>query len=798
MATDPALERRVLALFQEALALPEAEREAWIGLQCGGDSDLRTRLTAMFKADRVASMRTGGALEVVADDRIPERIGAYKIVERIGRGGMGAVYRGERDSGDFAHNAAIKLIKPGLLSERLIERFQRERQMLANLEHPYIARLYDGGETPDGVPYFVMEFVDGEPILDWCGGNSLPRDTRLVLFGNVCEAVAYAHRNLIVHRDITPSNVLVTREGTVKLIDFGIAKPTADDAGADRTSSGSIASLSLTPGYAAPERMTGGEATTSGDVYSLGKLLEALVGADLVEPELASIIAQASAFAPADRYPTVDALRSDIEALRASLPVAAMHGGRSYLVRKFVARHRIGVIAAGLAFALLLMAFAATAWSYVRAEAARAETERRFEQTRSIAKTLLFDGYDEVSKVPGSTSARVKLAQTGLTYLDALAEDTNAPLDVRIEAGRGYTRLAEVIGSGQESQLGKFEDSNKLLGKAEMILAPAYAEYPDNPKLVRAYAALLLEQSGTNLYNNNDAKLGRVQAIKVQSLLEPIAQTDADAARMFILAIQAEGDSFGWNDEYSKARDVHLRGEAFVTGLSAALQSDPRVMGAQSSNLRLLGEAHHKMKEVGPTRTVLDRAVAINRRLLAGDPNNPQLLRKLSTALWYRAVVHRTNYRDALARDSIEEAVALSRKATERDSADVGAKKMFALAGEVNAQVLTDLKQFRAADELGREVIAVHRDMVKLAGTAPGALRSMTAALSTHGGNYYNSQNYARACEVWREALANFMLLEKRGQLTETDRKNGYPELKNYLRKSCEGGPPRAGLGPNL
>ena len=174
--TDPETERAALRLLEAIAHLPEAERDAWIDVQTHETTEARTRVKAMLAADRAAMLQTGGAFETVEDETQPERVGGYRIVERIGRGGMGAVYRGERDRGDFAHTAAIKLIKPGLLSEKLVERFQRERQTLAGLEHPNIARLYDGGAQDDGSPYIVMELIDGEPIIDWCEANKLGRD----------------------------------------------------------------------------------------------------------------------------------------------------------------------------------------------------------------------------------------------------------------------------------------------------------------------------------------------------------------------------------------------------------------------------------------------------------------------------------------------------------------------------------------------------------------------------------------------------------------------------------------------
>lgn len=752
----------------------------------------------MLEADRIAALQTGGAFDGVEDDPMPERMGAYRIVKRIGRGGMGAVYLGTRDTGDFDHSAAIKVIKPGLLSDRLIERFQRERQTLANLKHPNIARLYDGGETPDGAPYIVMEHIEGEPFLEWIEGHKLSRDGRLRLVSTICDAVGHAHANLIVHRDITPSNVLVTEDGQPKLIDFGIAKPASEIGEGSRTTMGSIASLSLTPGYAAPERMAGGEATISGDVYSLGKLLAAVLGPDTTDVELSAIIGKATSAEPATRYATVDALRSDIEAAISAMPVVAMDGGRRYVLGKFVQRHRFGVFAAASALALLMIAFVGTAVSYFRAEAARTESDERFQQTRSIAKSLLFEGYDEVSKVPGSTAAKEKLAGTGLAYLDALAADKDAPQDVRIEAGRGYVRLAQVTGGGLSGQLGNFEGSNTLLGKAEAILKPLFESAPHDEAVARAYAALLLEQARTNLYNNSKTALSRDQARSIQKILAPFKPKDAEGIARMAAAISAEGDTYIWQDDHGRARDLFVKAENMVATLPPPLASHKDILLMRAGNLRLLGEAQHKLKLKDAARATLDRAVDTSRALAAKLPGQPEAQHRLAATLWYRAVVHRTNYRDPEARASIYEAVEIAARLRDRDPKDAGALKLFVVTNEVYAQTLGDVGRFTESFRIGNEVQAAQEKLVALAGNTPGALRSMATSMATDGGNHYNGGDYVGACQRWRRTRDIFLDLEKRGALTDTDRNNGLAEMKSYLSKACENGPPRAGLEEGL
>ncbi len=789
-------ERRALELFEALMDMASAERAGWIAAQCAGDTALETRLHALLAADVRAGVRTGGAWLAAQDENaqpLPERIAAYRITARIGQGGMGSVYRGERDTGDFHHVVAIKVIKPGLLGDALSARFRRERQTLAQLSHPNIAQLFDGGEMADGAPYIVMEYVDGLSLRHWVEREQPGRAARLRLFAAICDAIGFAHRNLIVHRDITPSNVLVTHDGTVKLIDFGIARaPDGPDVAAP--SGPSIASLSLTPGYAAPERMTSAAVSTAADIYSLGKLLGWLLpGRD---PELEAILARATAADPARRYATAGALAEDVAAWAEDRPVAAMAGGRGYALRKFAARHRLPLAAGLLALALLIAALVQALVANSRAQAARAEAEARFEETRGIAKALLFDVFDTVSRVPGSTQARHQLAERGVVYLDALSALADAPRDVRLEAGQGYLRLAEVVGGGQAGSLSRYKDGDALLARSEAMLAPLHAQAPDDTAIVKAYAALLNEQSGVNLYNHGRIALAREQAEKSLALLEPLsAGRDAQAAGLYITALQSVGDSHQWDDDFVTARSFHERAERYAAALPPALRESKPVRAARAANLRLLGEAHHHLKEKESARAAIDRAIALNRALVSAEPDTPALVRKLVNALRYAAVVHRTNLRDREAHAAIEEAAAHSGRLSERDPDDGGALHQLALVKEVQAQILADLGRFAESYAAGEAVLAAHRRIVALSGDAAGTRRSMAAAMRTTGGNHYNGGDYAGACRLWRDTLALYRGLEQEGALSENDRKGGMAEMIDYVARACDNGGPRAGLG---
>ena len=433
-----------MELFERVLELPAADRSAYLDAHCADDA-VRQKVTAMLMADSQVS----GLLEQDADQRLavlnpelnpdtrtPERIGPYRIVERIGQGGMATVYRAERDDQDFRQVVALKLILPSRSARHWETRFRRERQILASLQHPNIAALLDGGVTENAEPYFAMEFVDGLPITAYCDDNRLSIEARVRLLLAVCDAVNYAHGNLIVHRDLKPSNILVDANGLPKLLDFGIAKLLSDEA-TDRTQTSLRA---LTPDYAAPEQFAGGTVTTAVDIYALGGLLyELLCGRrpfgdvrgsaldierqirDHGAPTFASILAaldpevrlqtaaarrlakgrlqrsisgdlenialKALRAEPGRRYATVDALSADLQRYLDGMPVLARADTSWYRLKKFVQRHPVGVPLGAIAVVALVASTgialqqsdqARTAAAKARLEAARANETRDF------------------------------------------------------------------------------------------------------------------------------------------------------------------------------------------------------------------------------------------------------------------------------------------------------------------------------------------------------------------------------------------------------------------------------------
>ncbi len=438
--------QHIRRIFEQAIDLEGAARAGFLQSACGDDAELRAEVDALIAADAQsidANTSIGAAApellqslsraeeDAQRDAWTGRRVGAWKLIREIGRGGMGAVWLAERDDGAYVQQAAVKLMRPGWRDDELLRRFRAERQILAALNHPHIARLLDGGMV-DESPFLVLEYVDGEPIQRWCEQHRLDLDARLRLMLTVCEAVAHAHRRLVVHRDLKPSNILVDRDGQVKLLDFGIAKLLEGDGGREVS-----AIRMFTPDYAAPEQVRGDVATTGVDVYALGLLLyELLTGrrpygqtastpaayeqAILTqEPEapsrvltqaqprdiaqvgaldatalqrrlrgdLDAIVLMALRKQPEDRYASVDALADDLRRHLAKQPVLARRGRWRYRTARFLQRHALATALAALAVLSLLGGLGVALW---QAEQARLERDLARREALKSTRALEF------------------------------------------------------------------------------------------------------------------------------------------------------------------------------------------------------------------------------------------------------------------------------------------------------------------------------------------------------------------------------------------------------------------------
>ncbi|MBP6772991.1 MAG: serine/threonine protein kinase [Gemmatimonadaceae bacterium] len=503
------------ALFLDALDQPTDSRLAWVHTQCGDDVLLCEAVLALLRAHDVndtfletpAAALSADVLSDVAT--APARIGAYRLQRELGRGGMGTVWLAARDDGEFAQQVAIKLIKRGMDTDAIVSRFRHERQILAGLDHPNIARLLDGGTTDDGLPYFVLEYVDGLTVREFAASRALSVANVLVLFRTICAAVEHAHRNLVVHRDLKPGNILVTSDGVPKLLDFGIAKLLDTAPTAANTTSATLAAF--TPEYASPEQRSGVAVTTATDVYSLGVVLyELLAGArpngqtpvppsdaarvrdpqraQQLRGDLDTIVLMATHVDATRRYQSVAQLAEDIERYQQGLAVRAHRDSFGYRAAKFIRRHRASLAAAVLVVVSLVGGLGASLWQARRAETQRERAERRFAEVRSLATGFLFDVHDAIRNLPGSTPARALLIQRGLASLDGLAREAQGDATLQRDLALAYQRIGEVQGNSYGANLGDSKGALASYRHALSLLESLGAAQSSDPELRRVLA----------------------------------------------------------------------------------------------------------------------------------------------------------------------------------------------------------------------------------------------------------------------------------------------------------------------
>jgi eukaryotic-like serine/threonine-protein kinase len=504
---------KVKDVLGTALDLPSGERERYLDQSCGDDVGFRADVERLLRHQPDVSSRflnqTALAETAVAllgpeeNPWIGRRVGAYQIAELIGTGGMGEVYRAFRADDQYRKEVALKVIRAGRDSSLVVARFRNERQILAGLEHPNIARLLDGGTTEEGLPYLVMELIEGQPISEYCEHHELSIFDRLSLFLQVCAAVQCAHQNLIVHRDLKPGNILVTAEGFPKLLDIGIAKILDVAGGADTMESTLTIFRVLTPQYASPEQVKGQPITTASDVYSLAVVLyELLTGytpyassstveeatravceteplkpstavrlgktsergfplnpapsgfagsrsklAKQLRGDLDNIILMALRKEPQRRYASVEQFAEDLRRYLQHVPVIARKDTTRYRASKFVMRYKEGVTAAGLVALVLVVGIVIT---LQEARIAR----RRFDDVRSLANSLIFDVHDSIKDLPGATPARKIIVDRALQYLNVLAKESSGDVQLQRELANAYEKVGAVQGDYLEHNLG--------------------------------------------------------------------------------------------------------------------------------------------------------------------------------------------------------------------------------------------------------------------------------------------------------------------------------------------------------
>ena len=702
--------QEIKQVLASVLELAPAERASYLDRTCAGNSALRNHVESLLadepKISRqfldVSQLPAAAAAVLAVEESlwVGRRIGPYRTIKLIGAGGMGEVYRAVRDDDQYRKEVALKVIRVGQDSDSVVKRFRNERQILAGLDHPNIARLLDGGTTAEGTPFFVMELIEGEPITEYCDHHRLSIAARLRLFSQVCAAVQYAHQRLIIHRDIKPGNILVTADGTPKLLDFGIAKLLGDNPSADSQQATMTAFRLLTPGYASPEQIMGEPMTVSADVYSLGVVLyELLTGSSpyrhstgssqeiaqavrSTEPakpstavhkgwrsgdgdanldfdklaafrgsspkglrnrlagDLDNIVLMALRKEPSRRYATVEQLAEDTRRHLENIPVSARRDTVRYRAGKFVARHTAGV-AASVVITLSLCAALGVTLHEARlarqqaeiARVQRARAERRFNDVRKLANSLMFEIHDSIRDLPGTLAARKLLVTRALEYLDGLSQDASGDQALQRELAAAYDRIGDLLGYTGAANLGDFPGALQSYNKALAIREASAAAHPDD---VQIQSDLLSDYFRLSfvLQDKGEYQSALGYAEKGMPISERLASAHPEPR------FQDWRAGFHWqagnvlrrSGDYNHALEQYKMSAAIREPIAANPSANPLFRAHLAGDYVGLGQMLSRTGNTGRALEVSKQAVQILEQLSRGNPSNATLREYLGEA----------------------------------------------------------------------------------------------------------------------------------------------------------------------
>ena len=841
--------REVRQILDAAIPLSLDKRSLYLEEICAGDAELRDEVASLLKSHDeagtvflnkpVVDLKSAVSL-AAASTRVGRRIGAYEIIDEIARGGMGEVYRASRADGEYQKQVAIKLIRVGFDTRELVERFRHERQILATLEHPNIARLLDAG-TIEGTPYLVMELIEGTPIDQYCDERALSITERLLLFREVCLTVQYAHQRLVIHRDIKPSNILVTADGTPKLLDFGIAKIFDPAAAAETTEL-----RPMTPEYASPEQVRGDPITTTTDVYSLGVLLyktltgcspypgttrtptelaraiceseparPSTVGKRMLQDErqsasaaplgftkdlkgdLDNIVLKALRKEPERRYASAEQLAEDIRRHLDALPVAATPDSASYRVSKFVRRHKTGVAATALMVLVIIAGLAATLWEARVAVRERARAERRFNDVRKLANSVLFEFDNTIRDLPGSMPARSLVVKRALEYLDGLAEEARGDRSLQLEIASAYQKVAEVQGDPMFPNLGDSKGALESSRKALSILESLAREEPDNNQ-VRLSLASTHQQISDVLHFSGDTAGAVQNSGEALKIYESIATT---------LAKDPKFQNDRLTETYQYANLLKLAGglDEAASQYRKAVALSQEMVAADPSDLQ--GKIHlatsldglgNVLQEKGDTAGALEnrrQGLAIREELAKLNPNNAHYRRQLAFSHHNvgLSLVEAGDLTSALS--NFRQELALFESLSAADPKDVQGRRNRSLAHKQIGDVLMHTRNFSEALVQYRSALEIDRELAALDPLNSQALLDLSFSETKSGSALGRMGQTREALAILRTGVARqeaLLLKDPHHILLYNHLANSYTLLAQALG---EGGDTRSAIG---
>ncbi len=791
-------EKQIMALYERALTLPEGERAAFLRENCGEDEKLQEEVRALLgqdleKVDFLSNPIATGLPPLPKGSAIDR----YRILRELGRGGMGQVYLAEQEA-PFRHRVAIKIMSHGLDTPTLIPRFENERQILADLNHPNIARLFDGGTLEDGRPYFVMEYVEGEPIHDYCNSRQLALEARLKLFQKVCSAVHFAHQNLVVHRDLKPQNILVTEDGEPKLLDFGIAKLLQPKPSQTSTLT-TMGARPMTLAYASPEQILGKPVTTASDVYSLGVLLyEILTGArpyriqsgdweeiqrviceqDPLRPSLAGAeadsVEQISSRPPAPRRPQTLAgeideivlmslrkeperryasaaqLSEDITRFLGGFPVIARKDRFGYFAKKFIYRHRFGAAVAAIGFLLSIGFSFSMAFQQNQIKRQRDKAERI-----SNFLTEIFNNYDPY-KTDGETVTVETLLNQASAQIDReLKEEPEVRAGMNLTLAKVYTNIGsyeKALPLYEETlaiQQDLFGDDHRELGDTLYSLGKYYLATAEYAK-AETFFTRALDIRGKNLGKGHAKTAAVMHDLGQVRIYQGRFEEAKDWIQQAVNVQQnLKGESLGLASSLNDLAIVYYNQARFPETeslYSRALDLQEKELGPDHPTL---AETLNNLAQLYKTLTRYDEAVPLHQRALS--------IRRQAFGDNHREVAHSLNNLGTLytLQQRYDEAEPLLRQALSIKEAALGPQHPeVAISLNYLAELFVHQQKYEEADRLFRRNLAIVERVYGSEHPEIAYPLHNLANLHKIQGNYPQAESqYLAALEVREKAL---------------------------------------------
>ena len=756
---------KIEEIVSRALTVDGDEREKYVNVQCEKHPTLKDEIVSLLQMENEAdgffdSPAVFQYASIIDDTNVESsvgrQIGKYQIVKEIGTGGMGAVYLATRIDGNLEQQVAIKMLRREFNTKEIRQRFENEKEIQSTLNHPNIAHLIDAGTTKDSIPFLVMEFIEGESISKYAEQANLSLNERLKLFNKICDAVAFAHRNLVIHRDLKPSNILVTKNGEPKLLDFGISKLLSNKGNQTQT----VTKMGvMTPEYASPEQAKGESVTTATDIYSLGVLLfELLTGhrpfekefqdkgnvfkaiieseperpsvvliriqssnipdgdtflkpsnvgdssdeantkiieqaktkelinqtqqifaitnPKLIKGDLDNIILKALRKEPNRRYQTVEQFSSDIWRHLDGMPVSARPATFNYRASKFITRNKVGVFASGLVLLAIIGGLFTTLWQARRAETQRVKAEKRFNDVRSLATSILFDVYPTVEKLEGSIEARKKIVDNAIKYLDSLSGEALGNTELQMELAEAYMKVGDVQGNNKHPNLGDMKGSLESYQKARALVESVYLNDSNNLEVKNNLAKVLEDEAFVLWWMGDNPKTYERfdEAIKLRK--ELIKSNPKSNEYKFALAdlYLHYGDVPLWENKLDEANENYQIAHKSLKELVEENPDNLDMKARYSYSFGRLSQVDTRSKSFADSLTKLERAEKIAREVVEEKPKDSKFQENLWGTQFSICEVYIAKKDASNSIKSCETVVKTQRKLVELEPSNITAK----------------------------------------------------------------------------------------------------------------------------